>query len=409
MTCRTLWGLLVKRRLVLFAMVLTAGAAPALANAGTPLMWAGCCHLVFGNAVIGALEGFLLARWFKARVWTAILVMIAANYTSAWLGYLVMWSGLPLEWGAGFPQVTIENVVTFHIWALALAFLGTVVIEWPFCVALAWKCPHRWRLATLGCVAVQAISYMLLALIVLPFSPLSPGLRVAVEPPDAAPPPVTGWVYFLTHDQREVRRVRLAGGATEHVVHVPGADGIGDELDHLCLHCEGEWAHLCRQGHARREGRVELLRQIIPCPQAPDCYIDVDESHVGVWCYPYSPPGDLRDPQQSSWQVHCGFWGVEGVTARNRETDERLRVAVETPFIAWWPRFATVLPGDIVVYQLGDQVVRLDLNRRRMSLLALGHSPLVLLDPESATQPASEPANASSAPATAPPDTQAAP
>ncbi len=33
----------------------------ALANAGTPLIWAGILHLVFGNAIIGIGEGILLA------------------------------------------------------------------------------------------------------------------------------------------------------------------------------------------------------------------------------------------------------------------------------------------------------------------------------------------------------------
>lgn len=399
-----------KQRLAVLGALLGLGAVPALANAGTPLMWAGCCHLVFGNAVIGALEGFLLARWFNARTWVAIVVMIAANYTSAWLGYLVMWSRLPLEWGTGLPQVTIENVVTFHIWAIALAFLGTVAIEWPFCVALAWKCAHRWRSATLGCVAVQVISYTLLALLILPFSPLSPGLRVPVEPPDAAPPAVTGWVYLLSHDQREVRRVRLAGGAAEHAVDVPRLQQrVDDDLPFLDLRVVGSVAQLCLQSYRNfsPENSVLLVDAIAPAALAPACY--VTEARQSFWGDPFLGLADQRRAKESPWRVRHGFWGSEGVTASNAVTGERFRVAVETPFIAWWPRFVTVLPGDIVVYQLGDQVVRLDLNRRRMSLLALGHSPLVLLDPESATQPTSLPANASSAPAIAPSGTQAAP
>lgn len=37
----------------------------AWAGAGTPLMWATASHLVIGNAFIGVLEGWLLARWFQ--------------------------------------------------------------------------------------------------------------------------------------------------------------------------------------------------------------------------------------------------------------------------------------------------------------------------------------------------------
>ena len=38
-----------------------------------------------------------------------------------------------------------------------------------------------------------------------------------------------------------------------------------------------------------------------------------------------------------------------------------------------------VLPGDLVVYQLGEQIVVLDLNHRQLGLLALGRSPVVAL------------------------------
>lgn len=40
---------------------LLAGTTVVLANAGTPLMWAGMLHLVIGNAIIGIAEGALLA------------------------------------------------------------------------------------------------------------------------------------------------------------------------------------------------------------------------------------------------------------------------------------------------------------------------------------------------------------
>ena len=39
----------------------------AWANAGTPLMWAGLLHLVFGNVLIGVGEGALLAWLLKAH------------------------------------------------------------------------------------------------------------------------------------------------------------------------------------------------------------------------------------------------------------------------------------------------------------------------------------------------------
>lgn len=70
--------------LVLFGMA--AFPQPAWANAGTPLMWAGMLHLVFGNALIGLGEGLLLAWVFFAPKVKTVLTLILANYVSAWLG-----------------------------------------------------------------------------------------------------------------------------------------------------------------------------------------------------------------------------------------------------------------------------------------------------------------------------------
>ena len=52
----------------------------------------------------------------------------------------------------------------------------------------------------------------------------------------------------------------------------------------------------------------------------------------------------------------------------------------KTPYLWWQTCYATVLPGDRVIYQLADQVVLLDLNLRKICLIALGRGPVVTLD-----------------------------
>jgi hypothetical protein len=46
----------------------------------------------------------------------------------------------------------------------------------------------------------------------------------------------------------------------------------------------------------------------------------------------------------------------------------------------WAPRYAFLLPGGQVAYQLGAQIVLLDLNRREIALLGLGAGLVVTLD-----------------------------
>ncbi|RYD32450.1 MAG: hypothetical protein EOP85_21735, partial [Verrucomicrobiaceae bacterium] len=47
----------------------------ASANAGTPMMWASSLHLLFGNLVIGFLEGFIIASFFGRLEKRTLLVM----------------------------------------------------------------------------------------------------------------------------------------------------------------------------------------------------------------------------------------------------------------------------------------------------------------------------------------------
>ena len=106
----------------------------ALADAGTPLMWAGMLHLVFGNALIGIGEGMLLAFLFHLKRWKCILAMIAANYFSAWVGDVFV-----LGYALKSPEpdlyqawrwVWIMIAVTFIVSCIPFAFWVVLVSQW---------------------------------------------------------------------------------------------------------------------------------------------------------------------------------------------------------------------------------------------------------------------------------------
>jgi hypothetical protein len=55
-------------RFLMVGLLAVLPATPALANAGTPLMWAGMLHLFVSNAFIGVMEGLLL-DWVLKLAW----------------------------------------------------------------------------------------------------------------------------------------------------------------------------------------------------------------------------------------------------------------------------------------------------------------------------------------------------
>jgi len=129
----------------------------ARADAGTPLMWAGMLHMVFGNAIIGIFEGLILARVFKLKSGKCVLVMICANYFSAWGGEL-------------FLNYQIAKLLPFNlynawhwIWVMVfVTFLITLIFEWPFVFFCFRKEQDRLKKSLLGNLLVNSLSYILL-------------------------------------------------------------------------------------------------------------------------------------------------------------------------------------------------------------------------------------------------------
>jgi len=145
------------RRSALLILVIALLPSTAFADAGTPLMWASMLHLVFGNAIVGIIEGILLARIFKCPVWRSILTLIPANYASAWVG-LLLFSGVlkPL------PDITIENIRFWFCFFVVFSFLVTLVIEYPFFWFVMRSQERRLVRAVKATALVNAISYVLL-------------------------------------------------------------------------------------------------------------------------------------------------------------------------------------------------------------------------------------------------------
>jgi hypothetical protein len=144
-----------RKPLILFgALLLMVFPQQAMANAGTPLMWAGMLHLAVGNLLIGALEGWLLMRWFSAPSGRAIAMMVGANYFSAWAGGLFLrgaiLSSLPIDLNNGWQWFWVMVVVTFGI---------TLLLEFPFVYWLLRKDSNSLRRTITSSLLIQGISY----------------------------------------------------------------------------------------------------------------------------------------------------------------------------------------------------------------------------------------------------------
>jgi hypothetical protein len=358
-------------RLVLAVpMVLILFVQTAYADAGTPLMWLAGGHLLFGNAIIGVVEGLLLAFVFDANTIRCILIMALANYVSMIAGLLGIESTSRLL----ATDISINNL-RFTILAMAVAlYLVTIVVEWPFCYwALKGKDRRRFR-AIAASTLVNTTSYALLIPLYLFASATSLIIDAKVE--DVARIAQTNkvQVYYLSAEKDALYRIKSDGTDRQKIKTLD--QGMVDPELILCdvagKPCLAiQWTQN-KEGRSEQQWKVafdsipELVSPCEPCDSIGRPYLHAIN--------------DLRPESESDWEVRTGVWEADGLSAANKKSGKELRFALETPLLAWQFSNVAMLSGDQIVCQLGTQIVLIDLNTRRIGLLSFGVSPVVIQD-----------------------------
>ena len=292
---------------------------PAWANGGSALLWTGWIHLFVGNAVIAYLEAGLLSWWFGAPRGRSFLVLLGANYASAWAAALLLTGRF-----SQYPAITIETVRVWLAIAALLSFLLTLAIEYPFFWLLLR--PHkRPRLTALkATLLIHGISYLLLF----------------------------GW-YSLSSQTTLLTQTRV----------VPAAQiqpRLPFTLSYLSPDGTQTWQLALGEPEPVAIDRT-AFEALVPDPQP----------NVG-------PVPKLT--AASDWDYYTRVFSAAGLTGYNRQTQARQHFALETPFAFWPISHATHLPGDWLIFQLGrDQICLLHPDTQRLALIARGQRPVATL------------------------------
>ncbi|MCL4178539.1 MAG: hypothetical protein KJ072_12460 [Verrucomicrobia bacterium] len=356
-----------------FAALLTTSTT-VLANAGTPLMWAGMLHLVFGNFLIGVGEGLVLAWVFRLRKIAAMALMIAANYASAWFG---------LSWlQSQFTQSLDLELYNAWRWVwiiVGVSYLITLVLEWPF-VALCFLKERAWlRRSLVGCLLVQTISYVFLFGWYWGASGKSLYTQGVIVPLSEFALPNGVAVYYIGEDDGNVHEFDFGTRHTQQVFHL-GSTNTEDRLVVLPSQLDG--------GPYGVSARLETdnsdeptLREVLGGLREEQIAFDEewDRKTEGTW-FNFGRVLPVGGMTNSIWEAYTGYWPVEGVTVENNQSKADFHLAFETPFAAWYIRNAAQLPSGQVVFQLGeDQVCILEPESRKVARLAFGRGPVVVL------------------------------
>lgn len=329
--------------------------ATAFANAGTPLMWVGFTHLFIGNAVIGVAEGILIGLVFRVSMGMSVLSMIVANYVSMLAGRVV------LAWLSEPPS--LDSVGAWFVSMVWMAYVVTVVIEFPFVYFAMRKARRALLWAVLATVLVNAASYAVLVAWYGRHVSLSLVSELRVVPATELPLPAGLALYTISPDGKAVDRTMA--GETVRVATILAPEqgdtlvaerGGPGEFD-LCL------------SRNNQVGKSEVfLRNFSPRAAVEErpYYVIFSEEPI------------LSLAPSSDWVYYTAYWANVGIRGENKKTGERFRYALETPFLSWTIHHATHLPGDLVIFELGwDQICLLDPNQKKLALITRGRSPVV--------------------------------
>ncbi len=325
-----------------------------LANAGTPLMWAGMFTLLAGNFCLGGIEAWLLSKFLKRTIRPGALIL--ANYFTLLVGYGLLTLAAPLL--EPVQRDPIRLGLSVFLGLMVIAWVFTVLLEWPF-VALATQQKLN-RSSLLLSLKVQSITYVGMNVIALALGSVSAITLLHTNPNLSTVP---GWVYTVGPDIRTVYRTRLDGSKTERVAPITEADMKSFDRVFLRRSPDKRTARLVL---TNRDGKETVLQERVGASRqiAPDW--DGRIASGTMWV---STRSFLKDQR-----VSPGAWAYDGLFVNGD------RYSLETPFLSVLARSPIVLPDGKVVFQFGKAVILLDPVTRGTRKITEGLSGDVLLD-----------------------------
>jgi len=343
----------------------------AYADAGTALMWVTVFHLLIGNALIGILEGIVIAKIFGVRLKRSILIMIPANYFSSIAGAFGVCHFNTLI--SSFASIYNISYILFVLWAGS--YFLTIVLEWPFCYWILKGQENRKQRSFKASVIAQTVSYALLIPIYLSCSGVSLVTKTTVDKSLSFLKTKNAWVYFLSPKGDTLYKIRINGADKQRVKE----SGIDNEYTHLFICNDNGKANLRIKWYKilpnhRSEEQSKVLLEDTPG-------VTTDKQNCGDKnAINFFDALDLRSKNDRDWSVAAGGWAIEGLRGTNKKTKKSFWVALEAPFLAWSTSNATVLPGQQVVCQIGNQIILFDINTSKIGLITFGRSPVVALE-----------------------------
>lgn len=266
-----------------------------------------------------------------------------------------------------------------------MAYVLTLVVEWPFVAWAVRGTPALIRRSLTASLVVQTASYIVIFGWYWSASRTSLYTRMQVVTGADMALPAGFTLYYIGRDDGNVRKQTLALGVHERVVYSLHSSNRNDRLfvrPALTTHQAWDLVARLDRGGSRNydEVTIESNLVVVAVPDSRSTYTEPPE-YPGTSCNFGKVPrlgSASTKPMGGLGRIlgggrhHPHAWGREGrIACRVRDPVRGLRCARSVQ-----------LPGDVVVFQLGaDQICALDIEARKVALLCRGRGPVVVMEP----------------------------
>ncbi len=322
-----------------------------LANAGTALMWMPIFQLMFGNLLIGLIEGFAVSMIFKTKWLRSILIMIGGNYVSWLIG-----NGLILV----FQEFIIDSVFqlkgVFIAWiaSLFILYILTVIIELPFYNWIFCKGDKSWKRSWRLSLILNVITYTAMILIYLNVSKYNffSDLKINQSLLDK------DYRFELYLKQgRNIYKGKISNDFKQELVYK-----IPENYEYLHPLLIEDSKDSTIDLYLVNYNKDTLLLE--------DSFIETKEKVFYPSLYEkYNwVKSDFRDTTNRDWKASTGGWAIEGLTIRD-ENEVKENYAFEVPWMFWGIGQVSIINQNELICEIYGRIIMMNKDTKEIAYI----------------------------------------
>ncbi|MFC1746647.1 hypothetical protein ACFL35_21830 [Candidatus Riflebacteria bacterium] len=354
------------RLLVLNALFLFLFLSIAEGNMGGPLVTFVEIHLVFMNLLIAFIEALPFYFIFSVNFWGCLFYFLLANYFSLLPGIVIF----PLIEKA-FP-VDIFNFWYFHYGTWLFAFVATLILEFPIVYFYLIKRNKKdLRQVLFFFILVNLVTGGALFGFYQQSSSFLLFKNTSITKDKSMAKKIKGEIFFIGENRKEVFKSSVGLDKKESIYKIRPDSNIKEIM--LGYSLEEDLIPRCL-GIKSGDGKIVHV--------SPGNFkVDGEKKQLDYsnYYFPWKLPlQDLRGASRT-WDVRVSRIPHRGIRLSHKKKSDSFILNLETPFIRWRPESVTIFPGEKLIFQLNNQILLFDIEKRKLLPLCRGYNPLLRL------------------------------